>query len=168
MRRAAALLVAFAFVVPACGGGASAGERIGVRTYVETIKPLAKEGGRVVIEGVRPGLSDLVNGRITGETFRSQAKGWRGELEQVRVGFAAAKIPDKLARAAQLFDTSLRGYVAAIDAFVAASFSVGEPLKTAIKSAVPLAERADKTYDEATAILEKERKRVGLADSYKL
>ena len=83
----------------------------------------------------------------------------------MRDGFKAVVPPPRLRAAADLFDQSLAGYLDAIDAFVAASVKTGEALKAAITAAVPIAERADKTYDRAKSLLDVERKRVGLPSS---
>jgi hypothetical protein len=164
--RAAAVVVAAALLA-ACGGSGAA-ERAAVRRYIETLRPLAKDGGRVVVEGVRPGLSDIERGRVTGAVFRSRAQAWRSEMERVQTGFAATPPPARLKPAAALFDESLRGYIAAIDRFVMASYKTGDALKAAITAAVPTAEQADKTYDRAIALVNAERKRVGLPDSVTL
>lgn len=146
------------------GNGPSPAERRAVVAYNDAIRPLAMEGGRIVILGIRPGIRDLQAGRVSPEAFRSEAEGWRRGMERVRLGFAAVPAPKSLRRAAALFDQSLREYVGAIDAFVAASLSSSGELARALAEAIPIAERADATFDHAKALLKAELERVGEGD----
>lgn len=144
--------------------GPSPTERRAVVAYNDVVRPLGVDGGRIVILGIRAGIRDLQAGRVTPQAFRSEAEGWRRGMERVRLGFAAVPVPRSLRRAAALFDQSLREYVRAIDAFVAASFSSGDDLARALAEAIPIAERADATFDHAKALLKAELERVGEGD----
>lgn len=145
--------------------GPSEADRRAVEAYREAIRPFAVDGGRIVVTGMRPGLTDLSSGKVGGAEFRRMAGGWRGEMTRVRAGFASAKPPTAaLKRAAALFDESLVGYLRAIDAFVAASSKTGKELEAAITAAVPVAENADKVYDRASDLVKAEFRRVGLPE----
>jgi hypothetical protein len=157
----ASLLVLTSAFVAACSG-VSAAERKAVDEYTKKAAELAKEGGRIVVQEIRPSLREIESGELKPEQFRTFAKGWKSGMENVRRGFAEARTTEHLKPVAKLFDEAFRLYIAAIDLFAAASLKTGQELKDAITAAIPTAERADKTYDRAAAALRKERKRVGL------
>lgn len=165
LRRALCLVAILALGYTAACSRVSPSERLAIDAYTTAIQPHAREGGRIVVQLIRPALGDLEAGRTTAEDFRAQAASWKQQVQRVREGFASAPVPSSLRETAKLFDESLRGYVNAIDAFVQASFKTGDELKSAVTAVVPIAERADQTYDRAVALLRKERKRAGLPET---
>ena len=158
-----ATLCLLLLVAPACSR-ISPEERRAVDAYTETVAPLAREGGRIVVQEIRPSLGDLSSGRIDAAEFGRRASAWKAAMQKVRTGFANAPRTPGLEQTAKIFDISFNLYLEAIDAFVIASSKTGEALTAAISAAVPTAERADTTYDQAVALLKKERKRVGLPE----
>jgi len=80
----------------------------------------------------------------------------------VRVETAALETPSRLRPAADLYERAYREYEAALDAFVQASFSPKDQLRAAVEGAIPLAEKADKTWDRALALVQAELRRLGL------
>jgi len=137
-------------------------ERRAVHAYVAAIRPVAKRGGQVVVENVRPRLTDLELGQVSAEQFRSEAPGWKQDMEKARRAFAAAPVPAPLRRAAALYDQAFRGYERAFDAFVVASYEPrGEQLNAAIADAAKGATNADHLYDRAGALVKAEQRRVG-------
>ena len=60
---------------------------------------------------------------------------------------------EKLTTGMRSYDLALRQYEEAIDGFVAASRHPPNELAAAITAAVPTAERADRTYDRADALV---------------
>jgi hypothetical protein len=139
-------------------------ERRKVQAYADAIRPILKEGGRVVVEEIRPRLADIELGQVTPEQFRLEAGGWHDAMGRLRVRLRKVPVPSSsgLRQAALLYDLALSQYQAAIDGFAAASRKPKAELKAAISAAVPLAERADRTYDRADALLNAALRRVGL------
>lgn len=160
--------LAVAAALGAAAGGAALADRSRpadreeVRAYAEAIAPLAREGGRIAVLGIRQGLGALVFGDVGPEEFRRQAAGWRQGMSRVRESFAAVPAPGSLAAVAAEFDRALATYLRAIDAFVEASRAPRDAIPDAIEAAVPIAEEADRIYDRASAMLDAERRRVGL------
>jgi hypothetical protein len=136
-----------------------------VLAYARAVKPLAKEGGRIVQTGMKPGKAELERGEITPEVFRERAATWRRQMLSVRDQFAAVPAPDRLDPVRKLFDDSLKAYVEAIDAFVVASTRPKAQINDALAAAVPIAQKADSTYDQAVALLKKELRKLGLDES---
>lgn len=139
-----------------------ADEARAVRDYADAITPIVFDGGRVVATGIRPRLAELSLGDVTPEQFEAEADGWRASLGQVRTRLGAVPVPARLREAARLYDLALRQYVEAIDAFVDASAQPPEQVAAAITAAVPVAERADRTYDRADALVQRELARLHL------
>lgn len=137
-------------------------ERRAVRAYESAVRPLGRRGGQVVVEEIRPAVSDLYYRRMMPEQFQRRAVAWKRVMQEVRRGFAEAPAPPRLRRAAQLFDRALAGYARAIDAFVAASQKRSDWMRSAIRAAAEIADRADETYDRASALLSGELRRLGL------
>ena len=143
-------------------GGSSGDDPAAVSSYADAAHRLSQEGGRVVVEGIKPGIDALYAGSLAPPAFRTNAGGWRADLERVRTEFAALSVPSSLRAAATLYDKALRGYEAAVDAFVAASQQPADQLKHAISSASSVASNADHVYDQADAAVTAELARLGL------
>ena len=167
----AAILLGVTMLASACSGGdeddgaeaAPSAEAVAdLQRYSAAVDLLAKDAGRMVVEEIRPRLSDLREGRITPEQFRTEADYWRVRMEAARVAVAKLRPADGLIEAAELFETAFRQYVDAIVAFSAASRRPTPELTGAISAAIPLAEKADKTYDEADALVQAALARHGL------
>lgn len=166
MRRLLVLvLVVVTAVSSACvtGGGSSdvSSSPEQVEAYASAVDLLAKEAGRLVVEEIRPRLTDLREGRVAPEQFRAEAQAWRTRFEATRTALERLQPTPGLRDAGRLLDTAFRQYAAAMTAFAEASRQ--PDLAAAITKAVPLAERADRTYDRADAIVQAELRRLGLS-----
>ena len=151
---AAAVVVALAVVLTFIAfRGSGDDDRLSVKAYGAAIRPHLLDGGRIAAEDMRPGLADLEFHRVTPERFREEAAAWRRGMERVRQALARLRPPHNLERAASLYDLALRQYEEAIDGFVVASREPPSELAAAITAAVPTAERADRTYDRADALV---------------
>jgi hypothetical protein len=161
----AAVVAAGGFAVSSAAwshDGSDAGGREAVRRYAAAVRGPAREGGRIVVVEIRPALRDLVAGTMTPAEFREAAVGWKESLSAIRRRFAAAPAPAQLRHASELFDTALRRYLLAVDAFVAASARPATELETTVAAAAVVAENADRIYDQADALLQAELYRLGL------
>jgi hypothetical protein len=167
IRRVGILFVALSLVTSACGGGgssdASEGATERAQAYASAVDLLAKEAGRLVVEEIRPRLTDLREGHVTPAQFRTESDLWRIKFEATRSALDRLHPTPELERAARLFDEAFRQYGAAMIAFSNASRQ--PDLAAAITAAVPLAERADRTYDRADALVQAELRRLGVPTS---
>jgi hypothetical protein len=153
-RRAAAAILAVVLV--SCGGSSSS-TRDDVRTYVDATRAAGKDGGRIIVEEIKPSLNDLRAGRLAPPEFVERAVGWKRDLETVRLAFAAAHPPTShagLAEAASLFDRAMHQYEDALDSFAAAATAPGPQLADALAPGIRLAEAADETYDRARSLVD--------------
>jgi hypothetical protein len=144
------------------GAATTASDRTALLRYAAAIHPLQLQGGQLIAEEIRPRLADLEFHKVTPEEFRVEASGWRAQLEQVRKRLDAVHPPPDLTRAAALYDLAMRQYEQAVDGFVTASRQPGSRLASAITAAVPAAEQADKTYDEADAAVDAEARSLNI------
>jgi hypothetical protein len=158
------MMAALALVAPACANGDPSGGSVNatdrVEAYASAVDVLAKEAGRLVVEEIRPRLTDLREGRVTPEQFRIEAAFWRTRFDATRGALDELRATPALEEANRLFAIAFRQYAAAVTAFSNASRQ--PDLAAAIADAVPLAERADRTYDRADAIVQAELRRLGL------
>jgi hypothetical protein len=158
-------VVALAVASSACAGSGGPKENAAasaarVRAYASAVDLLAKDAGRIVVEEIKPRLTDLREGKVTPEQFRSEAALWRTKFEATRDALNQLRPTPALRRANELFDTAFRQYAEAMTAFSEASRK--PDVGAAITQAIPLAERADRTYDRADAIVQKELRRLAL------
>jgi hypothetical protein len=111
--------------------------------YQAAIHPPLSEGGRLVQERLKPAAP--------AGTPVAEADGWARELDAIRARVAAVDPPDELAGAHRLFDTALAQYA-----------ETARLVADGSGDAVAAGERADATYDDASRILQRERRRLGL------
>ena len=144
----AALLVAGGAIVAvrlatAVGDALTTGQLV---AYQAAIHPPLSEGGRLVQERLKPAAGAAAP--------VADAEGWARELDAIRAKVAAVDPPSRLGEAHRLFDAALAAYAGA-----ARLIADGSP------GAVAAGERADATYDDASRILQRERRRLGLGPS---
>lgn len=139
-------------------------QRTALDAYVVQIRPLAKEGGRVVQLGLKAGVTDIGQGRFPDDELITMASGWVAELERIRDSFADAAAPAFAADAQAIYGKALNGYVAAAKTLLAAARAHGDQRTQLVADAVSLGERTDAVYDRADALIEQHRARLGLPD----
>jgi hypothetical protein len=123
-----------------------------VTIYLDEVEPLAKQGGEVVALGLKPGITDLRQGRA--RTGPDRANAWLADLEAVRVDWARRIPPEKLSPAHDLFIDGLDGYIE-----VATVLSEAASLPVArrgelLDRAVTLGESSDDIWDRAAGIVQ--------------
>ena len=126
------------------------------------VERLIQDAGPLIVREMKPSLSDLHSHKLSPEQFRDYASGWKARFERMRASFNGCPAPAKLRPAARLYDRAMGEYIEAVDAFAAASTK--PDLGAAITEAVPAAEKADRTYDQADEIVKKELKRLDLPE----
>ncbi|MGH2830552.1 MAG: hypothetical protein ACRDJM_08705 [Actinomycetota bacterium] len=145
------------------GASDRAAERRAVKAYVDAVRPAGVEGGRIVQQEIKPLLTDLRQGQVTPQQFRTEAEGWLRRFRVIRRTFAESPHPARLNQAASLYAEAMNGYVAAVQAWIVASAKPAQAARNAaIAEAASIAEEADDAYDRARAALEREMRRVGL------
>ena len=128
------------------------------------VQRLIDEAGAVVVDEIKPSLPDLVYGKLAPEQFQNYSVGWRASLDRARRRFDTCQAPSRLRPAATLYDTALRQYVDAVDAFAAASRRPAPEISSGVSAGAHVAEKADATWDRAGRLVSAELKRVGAPD----
>ncbi len=157
-----ALLVGFAVTRPTDEGLSKPQRRVLLVAYTAAVEPLAKEGGSVVVLGLKPGLTDIGQGRFPRARLVQMATGWVGALERTSTAFAAVLAPGFLTEAKANYDRSLRLYVKTAKTLLAAARAGGEQRRALVARAAERGRRADASFDRAKAIVDKFRTQLGL------
>lgn len=139
-----------------------ASQRRSFLSYEEAIRPIAREGGRVVQLGMKSGVVDIREGRVSDESLAVMTSGWVAEMREVRQGFAAVPAPSFLVDAKSLYLQALDQYIATGETLRRAALATDPERASLVTKAVSLGEGADKIYDRAEALLDKHRGRLGL------
>jgi len=139
-------------------------ERAAIVDYGKAIVPLVQQGGRVVENGMKPALDDLVYRHITPRTMIvREADAWVGALTNVRGHLATVTPPPSLSNVAPLLDRALASYINAARAFrKAAAHKAGSVRRHFVRVGRQWGERADRVYDRAASLIQGARARAGL------
>lgn len=140
----------------------TASKRRSFLSYEEAIRPLAREGGKVVQLGMKAGVTDIREGSYSNETLAGMASGWTAEMTEVRRRFGAVPAPSFLAEAKSLYLQALDQYVTTGEVLKRAALAAEPDRASLVTKAVSLGEGADEIYDRAEALLDEHRARFGL------
>lgn len=171
------LVVAGLMVVAVVGGmletstrrapaGPSAAEVAALTAYEKAILPIVRDWGSVEMLGMRPAVADLQAGTgVPAATVAVEAAAWRSALELDRVKLRAVKPPRSLREASGLFDAAIVRYLDAADLFRRAALSPASARGRLIAAGIAAAEAGDRVYDDASAVIQAARSRLGLTPS---
>jgi hypothetical protein len=139
-------------------------ERAAIVDYGKAIVPLVQQGGRVVENGMKPALDDLVYRHITPRAMIvREADAWVGALTNVRGQLATVTPPPSLSEVAPLLDRALASYINAARAFrKAAAHKAGSVRRHFVRVGRHWGETADNVYDRAASLIQGARARAGL------
>lgn len=126
--------------------------------YQAEIYPPLANGGRTVEQGMKPALDDLRAGKVAA----AEADGWVRSLVAVRDEVRLVDVPPGLRDAAALFSDALDRYVSAAETLRQSVDADGERRGTLVDAGVVLAQQADRSYDNASRIIQQWRRRLGL------
>jgi type II secretory pathway pseudopilin PulG len=135
-------------------------ERSALARYQAAIDPLARDGGRVVAQGLKLGVTDIGQSRFTDEELVTMAAGWVHELEGVRDSFAKTPAPVFLADAKWHYDHALTEYVTTAKTLGAAAQAHGDQRASLVALAVSLGEESDAVWNRARGIVQREERRL--------
>jgi hypothetical protein len=145
------------------GGDRGGLSRRQVLTYQEKLSPLAKEWGRIEVQGMRPAIADLRSGEgVPAEMIAGEASAWEAGLKGLRVKIQNIQAPGSLARASVLFDQAIVRYIAAAVTFERAAQATGDERIKGIEDGVNVAIDGARIYNEASLTLQAARRKVGL------
>lgn len=119
--------------------------------YLEAVKPLAQEGGRVVQQGMKPAVTQLQDPDGDHAQQARVAPSWVETMRDLRHRWGEVGAPDELAGANAQFLEAWDLYIRAAEALGDAA--VDETRREAlVREAVTFGERGDEAWNEAAAI----------------
>lgn len=138
---------------PTIDGGAAV-PALTVAQYLDTVEPLAREGGRIVQQGMKVGITDLGSGELDGELAVDSAIAWTRQMRQVGTDWAAIVPPEELADAHAAFVGALERYIGVglvLEEAARADAGARQPF---LDLAATEGEAADDAFDEAAAAVQ--------------
>jgi hypothetical protein len=137
--------------------------------YQAAIVPTLQTAGAMVEQEIKPSIAALEAGSLSASEMRSRAVTWESRFLQERVALAGVTLPAGLAGAASGFDSAFRRYDDAATALAGvANSDTGNANSAQVQAAATLAAQADKLYDAAAAIIQADRRTVGLGPTVDL
>lgn len=131
--------------------------------YERTLLVPLREGGRIVQEQMKPSLREARAGEIKGTDLAQRAAGWRLAFERLREQVARLAPPSFLGDVEQRFLVAVDGYRSVAEAAAAAGAATDPAVRDRlIGEAETAGERADDLFDDASAIMQAHRARLGL------
>lgn len=144
-----------------------AAERRAVTDYDEALRPLLRDGGQVVADGLRPGVADIAGGAFVDEVLVRMATGWVAAMNDVAADVRAIPVPPALADVAVRYERALRTYVRVAESLLAAARTGGYERDALVEQASELGRLADELFDDAedslAAVLDRHRNESGVA-----
>ena len=149
-------------------------DRAQLSAYEHAVVPLVTEGGKTVELGIKVGIGDLENAEsaasgdhpIAPEVVAGQAASWTADLNGLADRVQAISPPPSMVDAHRMFVAALRGYAQSAS-IVAEAAAASDPAARAqlLDAAREAGRSADQQFDAASALLQAERHRLGLAPS---
>jgi hypothetical protein len=137
--------------------------RAQLTSYQAAIVGPLRDGGAIIQKGMKPGVADLASRHVVPPAaIVGEAQAWVAALTRVRSKLAVVAPPPQLRKASQLFDQALVGYLQAAMLFGQAAGANGDQRKALLTRGYATAEAADRTYDQASRILQRSRRHLGL------
>ena len=162
---AAALVLAFvagATAVFLVGSANRRSDRAAIVAYERAVLPAIRDGGRIVVQEMRPTLGEIAEGRITDSDLLDRADAWRGVFERARTEILAATPPDFLTAMEDRWRAAMDAYLDTISAFEAIAHAAPANREAAMNKAAELGDLADDLFDHAAALIQFHRRRLGL------
>ena len=154
--------------------GADERDQAGLSAYEKELVPVLAEGGKTVELGVKVGIGDLEAAWSTAsgghlvapEVIARQAASWAADLNRLADRVEAISAPPNLTDSNAMFIAALHTYAhsASIVVEAATTADAGERVRL-LQAARDTGRSADKQFDVASALLQAERRRLGLAPS---
>jgi hypothetical protein len=164
----AALLIGAAVVVAVSVGGddprpapsvspSASPSNPAVEAYARDVQPLLEEGGKVVELGIKPALADYASGKETEAELALESRSWISALRGVERRIRALTVPPEVADAHTTYLRALERYVVVARRLQRASADPDSDRRQVVAEVTRLGEAADRTYDEAAALVDAAR-----------
>jgi hypothetical protein len=143
-------------------------DRAAYLRYERAILPSLREGGRIVVQQMRPSIPDLSEGRIDRQNARGRASGWRAAFAQLRAHVIALDPPSFLGDVERRWVRAIDAYLQIPTFFEQAAAATGERRTALLDRAVAAGNRADDLFDAAASVMQAHRRRLGLGVTHEL
>jgi hypothetical protein len=143
-------------------------DRAAYLRYERALLPALKEGGRIVVEQMRPSFPDLGGGKIDRRTAVERASGWREAFQRIRKDVIAPVPPGFLGDVEVRWTRALNTYLEIPTLFEQAAVATGSLRTQALDRAVEVGKRADALFDRAASVMQAHRRRLGLGPTHDL
>ena len=127
-----------------------------------------KEGGRIVIQEMRPSLRELDEGKISTQIAIERAAAWRRVFDEVQADLVALRPPRFLGDITRRWVAATSMYRQIADLFERAARTAGSERTRLLDSAADTGTAADKLFDEGARVMQFHRRRLGLGSTASL
>lgn len=138
---------------PAASPSVGPDQLAAAHAYLDAVQPIAQEAGRVVQEGMKPAIAELLDPDGDHEQQAQGARGWLAAMDTAREDWAAVTPPQALRDAHMLFLDALDTYAEAADRLAMAGAD-DDRRTTMTEEAIDLGTRGDDLYDRAAWIVQ--------------
>lgn len=147
---AVGLLAGAAVALLLRGGGATPQEqRADAQAYLETVEPIARDGGQIVQQRFKPAVADVADPDQPLPTTEA----WPDDMAAVRARWQAITPPPALAEAHRLFLQALDRYVSAAETLHRATEQPAQRTDLA-EEAAARGREGDELYDQAATLVQ--------------
>ena len=136
--------------------------------YESAVLPLVREGGRVVQQEMKPSIRELGAGEITERMAHDRVAGWRTAFTRLGADLMALDPPGFLGDIERRWTAAVDGYLKIPDLFERAVTQTGDARARLLTEAAAAGESADKLFDDAAAVMQYHRRRLGLGSTSQL
>jgi hypothetical protein len=139
-------------------------ERKALLAYQAKLLPLVQHWGRIEIQGMRPAIADLQDPAegVPDQSIGAETNAWNSALVAIRKDIRAVRPPPALRKSSLLFDQSIVKYIDAALLFRQAVAATGEARDALIQQGIDTAMKGAGLYNEASILLQRARRSVGL------
>lgn len=134
--------------------GASAAERRAQAThYADALRPILTDGGRVIVLGIKPALTDYTLGKNHPGVLEQESAAWDTALAAIEDRVEAVVAPEFLAAAKAKYLAALARYRELARRIGAAAAVPKDQRSAVVKEVATIGDEADRIYDEAEALV---------------
>jgi hypothetical protein len=162
---AALAIVGIAAILLTSGGRAPDRHRQdadALRAYTVALRGPTAAAGQVVEQDMKPSLADFRAGRLEPAAFAERARSWQLSFRRTRQQLDAISPPPSVSQARPLFDGALDAYFNAAATLEQAAGAEAGARNGLVDEAVATARQADRTYNQAAAVVQAALRAAGL------
>ena len=137
-------------------------DRTALLAYDDAFESPSYDAGRVVVQGLQAGLADLAQDLEEPETVARRANGNVRELRLIRDRMSDVDAPEFLQGAQTRRLRAMETYILAARTLADAADAEGDERERLLDEVVSLGKRGDRIWEDADAVVDRYRRRLGL------